>query len=115
MFCIPVQKPNSPRHADLKDQAIALMDLTYSCASQVLVLDSEMEYVAANRGGGDDLKSSTEALARFATSKWMGRSWTLQEGALAAALWTYYSGSLARHKAFHAFHVPSYLADESPP
>lgn len=116
MFCIPTQK--SSTHDALKKQAIGLMDLIYSCASQVLVLDSEMEAAASNSRRGNEadlLKSSTEALARFATSSWMGRSWTLQEGALAAALWAYYSGSPTRHKSFHGFHVPAYLADEAPP
>lgn len=114
VFSIPVHKPNSPTHNALKNEAIGMMDLIYSCASQVLVLDSEMETVTPN-SGSDPLRSSTEALARFATSRWMGRSWTLQEGALAAALWAYYSGSPTRHKSFHAFHVPAYLADEAPP
>ena len=118
VFCIPMHKPNSPSHNALKKKAIALMDLIYSCASKVLVLDSEMETSASNHGKGDEsdpLKSSTETLACFATSSWMGRSWTLQEGALAAALWTYYSGSPIQHSLFHAFHVPPYLEDETPP
>lgn len=118
VFCVPVHKSNSPTHDALKKKAIGLMDLIYSCASQVLVLDSEMEIVTPNRAVGDEiglLRSSTEALACFATSNWMGRSWTLQEGALAAALWAYYSGSPTRHKSLHAFHVPAYLADEAPP
>ncbi|SPO04722.1 uncharacterized protein DNG_07407 [Cephalotrichum gorgonifer] len=119
VFCIPVARANSQRQTDLKQRAIAMMDLIYSCADQVLVLDSEMERVAAHDNDDADeasqLKSSMEALARFTTCSWMRRSWTLQEGALAGKLWAYYSGTPTQHAQFNAFHLPAYLADEAPP
>ena len=119
VFCIPVEEENSERNSSLKKAAIALMDLTYSCASQVLVLDSEMELVTAPQNSSVDalsrLKASTETLSRFTTCSWMGRSWTLQEGALASELWANYSGYPMQHKSFYSFDLPPYLADEAPP
>jgi hypothetical protein len=118
VFCIPVEKQNSQRNSRLKQKAISLMDLTYAFARQVLVLDSEMELVAAQDGSGDELsqlKASTEALSRFVTCSWMGRSWTLQEGALASELWAHYSGHPMQHKSFYSFDLSPYLVDEVPP
>ncbi|KAK2752675.1 hypothetical protein FQN54_008053 [Arachnomyces sp. PD_36] len=119
VFCIPVEKPGIDRNSELKREAIALMDLTYSCAHQVLVLDSEMEFVTAPQESGcdplDQLKASTETLSRFTTCSWMGRSWTLQEGALASELWAHYSGNATKHRSFYTFDVPPYLKDDAPP
>jgi len=118
VFCIPVEKPNSQKHARLKQRAIALMDLTYSCARQVLVLDSEMELIGIHNGDGDELsqlEAATEALARFTTCSWMGRSWTLQEGALSSELWAFYSGRPTRHKSFYSLDLPPYLVEQASP
>ena len=72
-LCIPVR----PEHADLRMKAINRMALIYTGAKQVLVLDTELEQV--------DRKSEPRELidSRILCSKWNGRCWTLQEGALA--------------------------------
>lgn len=121
VFCVPVQKSNSDRHTLLKEQAIRLMDLTYSCARQVLVLDSEMNLTVGRMGPSADadhmheFKASTEELCRFATSRWMGRSWTLQEGALASELWAHYANRPVPARSFYASKFPPSLVDKAPP
>lgn len=45
----------------------------------------------------------------------MGRSWTLQEGALASELWAHYSGRATQHRSFYTLDLPPYLADTAPP
>ncbi|ORY14044.1 hypothetical protein BCR34DRAFT_586079 [Clohesyomyces aquaticus] len=73
-LCIPVGEDEISQ--DLKQKAINMMALIYSQASQVLILDSGLE---KSRVGA---LSKTELLARINFSRWMGRCWTLQEGAL---------------------------------
>ncbi|THU82941.1 hypothetical protein K435DRAFT_971758 [Dendrothele bispora CBS 962.96] len=70
-----------PGHKDSRKQAIKLMAATYEQASQVLVID------AGIRTQCTLASSPEECLLRFATSTWMQRIWTLQEGILARSLY----------------------------
>ena len=74
-LCCPIQDMAA------KKQAIRLMRKIYSRASQVLVLDAELERL--RESDIDELELS----ARIFSSGWMRRLWTLQEGALAEELW----------------------------
>ena len=71
-LCCPVASPEG------KNMALKQMGRTYKDASVVLVLDRGL---VKNRVGG---MSVDEECLRIATSRWMTRLWTLQEGALAA-------------------------------
>ncbi|RMJ13939.1 hypothetical protein CDV36_006424 [Fusarium kuroshium] len=84
-LCIPVSTPGDSAEikADvdkLKLLAINQMGQIYAAASQILVLDSELQQVGA---GVLDQISHVESLARLVSCAWMRRCWTLQEGALA--------------------------------
>ncbi|KAF4635149.1 hypothetical protein G7Y89_g2946 [Cudoniella acicularis] len=72
-LCIPVND------SGLKMKAINRMTPTYKRAVRVLVLDSTLNLVAPT-------SNPTEKCAQLLMSAWNGRSWTLQEGALAAEL-----------------------------
>ena len=71
-LCIPVD----PKSSDLRMKAINKMDAVYAHAREVLVLDSEAQRLSISE------THPSELLARLAYSSWMGRSWTLQEGAI---------------------------------
>jgi len=79
-LCIPVSKGLQIQDATLADEAknraINQMALIYSSASQVLVLD----FVLLRSRLA--VLTREEIIARITFSAWMGRSWTLQEGAL---------------------------------
>ncbi|KAM0433440.1 hypothetical protein ACHAPT_004320 [Fusarium lateritium] len=84
-LCIPVSTPgdSADTKADvdsLKLLAINQMGQIYAAASQILVLDSELQQVGS---GALDQIAHTESLARLVSCAWMRRCWTLQEGALA--------------------------------
>ena len=88
------------------------MDLTYSCAQQVLVLDAELDLVPLQQTTSDELerlKTYLEQLSRYATCSWMGRSWTLQEGALASDLWIQYAGRPKLHKSLCSLDMPQQI------
>ena len=74
-LCIPV----SPESSDLRMKAINKMDAVYAHAREVLVLDVEIQRLSIKK------THPCELLARLAYSSWMGRSWTLQEGAIGRA------------------------------
>ena len=74
-LCIPVD----PKSSDLRMKAINKMDAVYAHAREVLVLDSEIQRLSIKE------THPCELLARLAYSSWMGRSWTLQEGAIGRA------------------------------
>ena len=74
-LCIPVDQKST----DLRMKAINKMDAVYAHAREVLVLDSEAQKVSISE------THPSELLARLAYSSWMGRSWTLQEGAIGRA------------------------------
>ena len=80
-LCIPVD----PKSSDLRMKAINKMDAVYAHAGEVLVLDSEVQNLVISDTHPCDL------LARLAYSSWMGRIWTLQEGAIGRA--TYFQGA----------------------
>ncbi|KAF2106821.1 hypothetical protein BDV96DRAFT_654382 [Lophiotrema nucula] len=76
-LCIPVSRDIGDASTKrLKVRAINMMAAIYGRASQVLVLDSTLQQcrLATMR--------NIEILARIAFCNWIGRSWTLQEGAL---------------------------------
>lgn len=74
-LCIPVD----PESSDLRIKAINKMDAVYAHAGEVLVLDSEIQNLSISD------THPCELVARLANSSWMGRSWTLQEGAIGRA------------------------------
>ncbi|CAH0017085.1 unnamed protein product [Clonostachys rhizophaga] len=73
-LCIPVGE----QYFDLKMKAINQMAAIYAGASQVLILDSNMEQLSLDGPGVE----ACEILARMCVSPWMGRSWTFQEAAI---------------------------------
>ncbi|SPO01211.1 uncharacterized protein DNG_03958 [Cephalotrichum gorgonifer] len=87
-LCIPVSAPDAPRHVidefnEVRVKAINQMAQVYAMASQVFVLDSELQRIKADTSKPfHDL----EVLARLACCPWMFRCWTLQEGAIANKL-----------------------------
>jgi hypothetical protein len=72
-LCVPVHDENS------KIKAINRMTPTYLRATSVLVLDSALS--AASLGA-----NRMDTCAHLFVAAWNGRSWTLQEGALARTL-----------------------------
>lgn len=74
VICIPVH------NVQLRAQAISNMTPIYAGASRVLVLDSDLMNTVRL---GTPME---EICARLVKSAWMGRCWTLQEGALARSL-----------------------------
>ena len=74
-LCIPVD----PKSSDLRIRAINKMDAIYAHAREVLVLDTEVQRLSISE------THPSELMARLAYSSWMGRSWTLQEGAIGRA------------------------------
>ena len=74
-LCIPVD----PKSSDLRIRAINKMDAVYAHAREVLVLDTEVQRLNISE------THPSELMARLACSSWMGRSWTLQEGAIGRA------------------------------
>jgi hypothetical protein len=76
-LCIPVARDENDTEVwELKRQAIDQMASIYSGASHVLVLDAALQ---ESRIG---VMTLCELLANVAFCNWMGRSWTLQEGAI---------------------------------
>ncbi|VUC30630.1 unnamed protein product [Clonostachys rosea] len=75
-LCIPVGE----QYFDLKMKAINQMAAIYAGASQVLILDSNMEQLSLDGPGVE----ACEILARMCVAPWMGRSWTFQEAAISA-------------------------------
>ncbi|KAI4116709.1 MAG: hypothetical protein LQ345_002913 [Seirophora villosa] len=80
-LCCPVQDKEA------KKMALQQMYRTYESASVVLVLDKGL---TSHREGRD---SVIQQCLRVATSRWMTRLWTLQEGALPAKKTDYGSSS----------------------
>jgi len=83
-LCIPVAKgkPNETEVAVYKSRAIASMAQLYAGAKNVLVLDPELQSIPSSL-----IQDNKKFLVSFIkSSAWMGRSWTLQEGALAENL-----------------------------
>ena len=72
-LCIPVD----PQYTNLRTRAINMMNLIYASARSVLVLDSELQHLSLKH------MRPSEAFVRLVYSSWMGRCWTLQEGAIA--------------------------------
>ncbi|PMD15116.1 hypothetical protein NA56DRAFT_754346 [Hyaloscypha hepaticicola] len=94
-LCIPADKA----HKDVRYKAINMMDSIYSDASEVLVLDAELQNICGGKdtvlGRGEGLiHHCTQALdvprrdrlsgilAHMLCSNWMRRAWTLQENML---------------------------------
>ncbi|KAI9768163.1 MAG: hypothetical protein M1840_004993 [Geoglossum simile] len=71
-ICVPLEPVE-------RKAAIIALKRTYEEADKVLVLDSTLQEVA-------DEAESTEALMRIASSSWIRRLWTFQEGALSKSL-----------------------------
>ena len=79
-----------PRRKDGKNLAISRMKRTYQDATRVLVLDTQLRQTSINSqrwqsSATNDTRigSAKEFLLRIASSGWMRRLWTLQEGAIA--------------------------------
>ena len=84
-LCIPVAPPDSPPSVvedfnTEKMMAINTMAQIYAMATQVLVLDSELQRIRADTPSP---ANDIEILARLSCCSWMRRCWTLQEGAMA--------------------------------
>ncbi|OCL05977.1 hypothetical protein AOQ84DRAFT_412145 [Glonium stellatum] len=99
-LCIPVG--DDAKAQELKNRAINQMAFIYSMASQVLILDSALQL---SRIGG---LQKSELLARINYSGWMGRCWTLQEGALTPFCYFQCADGALNPLA----HFPQWLEDE---
>ena len=89
-LCVPESDPM------LRQKAIDQMNLIYARASEVLVLDEELQQIHTGAEDILDLQSGSaghlfaaptyhrllDVLARFISCGWMGRAWTSQEGVL---------------------------------
>jgi hypothetical protein len=77
-LCIPVgDKDDDYAHiSDLRQRAIGTITPTFARANRVIILDEEMERI------DQEHTDSCETLACLLFSAWMGRCWTLPEGAL---------------------------------
>ncbi|KAJ6459250.1 hypothetical protein C8R45DRAFT_843422 [Mycena sanguinolenta] len=93
-----------PGHEDSRKRAIELMAATYQRASQVLVID------AGIRTQCTLASPLEECLIRIATSGWMQRIWTLQEGMLARELHFEFADGLVDCTHFNG--TPYYFAQE---
>lgn len=69
-LCVPAEQ--SPE----KTTAIASMELVYTHAAVVLVIDSDLELI-------DDLFSPVDIAVMIASSTWLTQLWTIQEAAFA--------------------------------
>ncbi|KUL87769.1 hypothetical protein ZTR_03146 [Talaromyces verruculosus] len=76
-LCIPIRPKNrrNKDRPDEKDMAIQKITPIFSGASRVMILDYEMEQVSVDTPW-------REIATRFLYCPWMGRCWTLEEGAL---------------------------------
>lgn len=74
-LCIPTSG------GTIKEKAIQHMAAIYAGASQVLVLDAELQQTFAKKPNGLP-RSDNDIAAHVLCSAWMDRAWTLQEGAL---------------------------------
>ncbi|KAI0659662.1 hypothetical protein C8Q70DRAFT_124425 [Cubamyces menziesii] len=77
-----------PNAREERKQAIRLMAKTYRDAAKVLVVDSCIRSLCSLN------KSWSENMLRIATSAWIRRVWTLQEGLLARELYFEFSDGL---------------------
>jgi hypothetical protein len=84
---------------ELKALALNQMRCTYAGAQEVLVLDASLQCYDFHKIG------LVESLARFYTSGWMNRLWTLQEAVLARRLWVQF-----KDKSFDLDHLMLKLA-----
>ncbi|KAI1332624.1 hypothetical protein F5Y16DRAFT_356076 [Xylariaceae sp. FL0255] len=87
-LCIPVAHSDASdidvaEVNHVKSLAINQMGLVYAAASQVLVLDAELQSMSVEQPYAS---SDIEPLARLLSSAWMQRCWTLQEGALGKSI-----------------------------
>lgn len=70
---------------DLKRRAINLMTPTDAGASEVLVIDKNVQSV--DYTNYEDMQKERSLFLRLCFSPWMSRSWTFQEGALSRRLY----------------------------
>ncbi|KAI4140163.1 MAG: hypothetical protein L6R39_005923 [Caloplaca ligustica] len=98
-LCCPVEPPEA------RTMALSQMKTPYSDAAHVLVLDSSLLSVDCSR------LDPIEIGLRIFTSGWMGRLWTLQEGALPHNLWFQFKDSAVdiRHAWEQALRI--YMSD----
>ena len=81
-----------PVNPEAKRLALLQMRRTYAEANKTLILDSSLYNFDSQN------LSVAEIHARFLTSGWMRRLWTLQEGALASDLWVQFKDGPLRLK-----------------
>ncbi|KAH7080732.1 hypothetical protein FB567DRAFT_500731 [Paraphoma chrysanthemicola] len=102
-FCIP----QASEHADLRSQAIGLMNLIYAAARHTLVFDKALQALDGGRrpsslvlGGRPTYYAPSDehlldVVSSIYASNWMGRAWTLQEGVLSGHIIFPLNGSFA--------------------
>ena len=82
-LCVPCyDSQNDERSKALKQRVFSLMALTYTGASPVLVTDKGLQTIEYSTYTGTTEAKSTELLEWLRLLPWMGRCWTLPEGAL---------------------------------
>ncbi|OSD02375.1 hypothetical protein PYCCODRAFT_1459075 [Trametes coccinea BRFM310] len=84
-----------PSDEKMRTEAVRLMGKTYREAGQVVVFDSDVRTFCARASPVED------HILRIATSGWMRRVWTLQEGMFARELWFEHADGLVDCTAFN--------------
>ena len=100
-LCIPVD----PQYTNLRTRAINMMNLVYASAGSVLVLDSELQHLSLKR------MRSSEAFVRLMYSSWMGRCWTLQEGAIGLVCQIQFADGVLRFQVKKSYEIAHMVSE----
>ena len=113
-FCIP----QAAECADLRSQAIESMNFIYAAAAHTLVFDKRLQALDAGKRRTSLILGPTyysphdenllDVVASLYASNWMGRAWTLQEGALSGDVIFPLHGSLVHLKLLRPYHGPGF-------
>ena len=99
-LCIPV----GPQYTNLRIRAINMMNLVYASARSVLVLDSELQHLSLKH------MRPSETFVRLVYSSWMGRCWTLQEGAIGLVCHVQFADGVIKFQVMRSIHIPKVVS-----
>ena len=104
-LCIPVD----PRYTNLRLSAINKMSMIYASARNVLVLDSELEHLSLQS------MCPSEVFVRLVYSSWMGRCWTLQEGAIGLVCHVQFADGVIQFEVRRSILIPRLVSENMNP